>query len=94
MPEQRIGDAPAFVELADEVLRRHDNVVEEYFTELVIARNRPDRPDRDAGAVKIEQQKADAGMTRLASGSVRTSANIQSECWPQVVQIFCPFTTK
>ena len=51
--------------LPTRILRRHDHIIEEDFTELVIARNGPDRSDRDAGAIQIEQQKADPGMARL-----------------------------
>ena len=54
MAQERISDAPTIIELADQILRRHDHVIEEDFTELVIAGNGPDRPDRDPGAVQID----------------------------------------
>ena len=63
--EQRIGDAPAVVDLADQVLGRHHHVVEEHLAELVVARDGADRPDADARALEVEQQEADAGMARL-----------------------------
>ena len=65
MPQQGIGDAPAFVELSDQIFGRHNNIVEEYLAEFVVAGDRLDRPDPDAGAVQIDQEEADAGMARL-----------------------------
>ena len=63
--QQRIGDAPAIMQFSDQVFGRHDDIVEEYLAELVIARDRLDRPDPDAWAVQIDQQEADAGVPRL-----------------------------
>ena len=36
--EQRLGDRPALVELADQVVARHAHVVEEHLAELLLAR--------------------------------------------------------
>jgi hypothetical protein len=53
------------VQLTDQVLGRHDHIVEEHLAELVIAGNRLDRSDPDPRAMQIDQQEADAGLARL-----------------------------
>src|SRR5215468_9808717 len=65
MPEQGIGNAPAIVQLSDHVFGGHDDVVEKNLAELLISHDRLDRPDPDAWAVQINQQKTDAGVARL-----------------------------
>ena len=45
VPKQRIGDAPAIVQFADQVLGRNDDIVEEHLAEFVVVRDRLDRPD-------------------------------------------------
>ena len=66
--QERVGNAPAVVELANQVLGGHDHIVEEYLAELFIADYGLDWSDPDAWAVQIDQQKADAGLPRLSIG--------------------------
>src|SRR5262245_8198906 len=65
MSQQRICDAPAVVQLADQVFDGDDDIVEKYLAELLIAHDRLDRSDPDAWAVQINQQETDAGVPRL-----------------------------
>src|SRR5262252_7997250 len=65
MYEQGIGDAPAIVQLSDQVFGWHDDIVEKDLAELFVAYDRLDRPDPDARAVQINQQETDAGVARL-----------------------------
>jgi hypothetical protein len=86
-----LGVGPALVLLADQLVGRHLDVVEEHLVDLVLAIHRDDRPHGDAGALHVDQQEADAGL-RLAFGAVRTRQKIQSPYWPSVVQVFWPLT--
>src|SRR5262245_4378724 len=58
--ERRDRDRPAFVELSDEVLDWHANVVEEDLVELGLAGDLAQRPHRDARRLHVDQQEADA----------------------------------
>jgi hypothetical protein len=66
--EQVLGVRPALVLLADQVLGRHFDVVEEHFVHLVAAVQHDDRAHGDAGRLHVEQQEGDAGL-RLAFGA-------------------------
>src|SRR5262245_18901021 len=66
MSQQRIGDAPAVVQLSDQVFGGDDDIVEKDLAELLIAHDRLDRPDPDTWAVQINQKETDAGMPRLS----------------------------
>src|SRR3546814_20346092 len=63
--QQRLGDRPALILGAQPVRLRHADIVEKHLIEFVIARERADRLDRDAGEAHVEQQKADPRL-RLA----------------------------
>src|SRR3989442_851702 len=54
------------MQFSDQVFGGHDDIVEEYLTELIIARDRLDWSDPDAWAVQINQQETDAGLPRLS----------------------------
>src|SRR3546814_9046426 len=60
-----LRDRPALILGAQPVRLRHANIVEKNLVEFVIARERADRLDRDAGEAHVEQQKADPRL-RLA----------------------------
>ena len=83
--EQRIGDPPAIMELADQILGRHRDVVEEHLAEFVVAGDGLDRPDPDAGAAQVDQEKADAGLPRLRLADrcapARTSSRNDAPRW-------------
>src|SRR5204863_5993064 len=59
------GVGPALVLLADELVGRHLDVVEPDLVDLVLAVHGDDRPHRDAWALHVDEQEADAGL-RLA----------------------------
>src|SRR6185436_16750361 len=62
--ERRGADVPAAVLIADAVLRRHADVVEEDLVEAQTAAHVDQRLYRDAGRVEVEQEEADAAVLR------------------------------
>src|SRR5207249_2898211 len=58
--ERRDGDLPAAMQLAEEVLARHADGLEEDLVELRLARHLAERADRDARALHVEEQAGDA----------------------------------
>ncbi len=76
MREKRVGDPPAVVDVADQILARYANVLEEDLGELFLPGDGPDRSDRDPRAREIDQEKPMPACLRGASGSVRASRNI------------------
>ena len=64
--EQELGVGPALVLLADPVLDRHFDVVEEDLVDLVRAVEHDDRPHGDARRLHVDQQERDA-LLLLAS---------------------------
>ena len=65
--------AQPFVLLADEVLRLRADILEEDFAELGRATDQLDRRNRDAGALQIKEDEADAVVLgRLGIGSNQT----------------------
>ena len=74
--EQIFAVGPALAFLADAVGDGHAHVVEEHLVDFVVAADGQDRPCRDARALHVDQDEADAVL--LASVSlVRTSANMR-----------------
>ncbi len=73
MPERPVGDAPAAVERADEVLGGHPRVGEEHLVEVhvVLAGHVGERPAHHAGRGGGNDQRADA----LVLGRVRVGAH-------------------
>ncbi len=63
--EQVLGVSPALVLLADQLVGGNLDVVEPDLVDLALAVHRDDRPHRDARALHVDQEKADAGL-RLA----------------------------
>ena len=64
--ERSVGDPPAVVQLAQQVLARHDDVGEEHLVEvgMVAVHQARERPGVDAGRVHVEQEHADAAVLR------------------------------
>ncbi len=60
--EQELGDRPAAVELADQVLARHPDVLEPDLVDLVAAVDQLDRPDLDPLGLHVDEQHRDAGL--------------------------------
>ncbi|MNI69453.1 hypothetical protein D3C73_1251990 [compost metagenome] len=60
--QQRLGDAPTGVQLANQIGARHPHLVKEHFAEFLVAGQRPDRAPTDAGAGKVNQQETDARL--------------------------------
>ena len=58
--EQILGDIPAAVELANNLMLRHRDIVKEGFAERRISADQQDRLGRNAGARHVEQQERDA----------------------------------
>src|SRR5262249_13158768 len=83
MSQQRICDAPALVQLANQVFGGDDDIVEKYLAELLIAHDRLDRSDPDAWAVQINQQETDAGVARLG-------LRIRAHQREHPVRVMCP----
>src|SRR5947199_3000867 len=92
--QQCICDAPTIIELTDQIFSWHHDIIEEHLAELVIARMVLIGLILMPGPRRSSSRKLMPACRGCACGSVRTSANIQSEWWAQVVQIFCPRTTK
>ena len=93
--EQELGHRPALVLLADEVLARHPDVLEEDLVDLEAAVDQLDRPQRRRPRSSIGTRIIEMPCCFLgASGSVRTRLKIQSACWPSVVQVFWPLITQ
>ncbi len=64
--EQVFCDRPAIVFRTHPVLLRHAHIVEEHLVHFVLARQRDDRLDLDAGRIHVEKKKSDA-LLRLAA---------------------------
>ena len=62
MRQQVLGVGPALVLFADQVVGRHLDVVKPHLVDLMFTVHRDDGPHGDAGAVHVDQQKADAGL--------------------------------
>ena len=62
--ERALRDRPAAVELADEVLARHDHVGEEHLGEPGLAVDVAQRPDVDARRVHVDDEQRDALVLR------------------------------
>ena len=63
--EQVHGDRPAAVDLAEQSVERHHDVVEEDLAELLRAVHRLDRTHGDAGAVHVDEQRGDPTVGRF-----------------------------
>ena len=71
--EQELGVGPAAILLADEVFDRHAHVLEPDLVDLSCAVEQRDRAHRDARALHVDQQEADAGLRlRLGVGAHQT----------------------
>jgi hypothetical protein len=90
--EQELGVGPALVLLADEVLRRHLDVLEPDFVDLVLAVVHDDRAHGDARRLHVDEQEGDALLLAAFADLVRTRQKIQSAYWPSVFQVFWPLT--
>ena len=62
MSQQKLGVGPALVFLADAIFDRHLHVLEPDLVDLVAAVQQRDGPHRDARALHVDQQKADARL--------------------------------
>ena len=60
MGEQYLGVGPALVLLADQVVRRHADIVEENLVHLRVAIHQHDGLVGNAGRVHVDEQEADA----------------------------------
>ena len=83
--------------LADQVLGRHFEIVEEHLGGVVVD-HRLDRPDLDtlAEALAHVDQNTDSPSVRFftsSTGVVRASSSIRSECSAREVHTFWPLTT-
>ena len=61
--EQRRRYPPAVIELADEIVHRHRDIVKKHLAELVVSDNGSDRTDAHAWAAQIDQEETYAGVT-------------------------------
>ena len=66
MRQQGIGEPPAAVHLADQIVGRNPYVVEEELADLVLAGQIQNRTHRDARRVEIDDQTAQPAMFRRA----------------------------
>ena len=93
--ERTVGDPPALVQRADEVLGRHPRIVEEHLVEVEVVliargRERPaHHPARSVGIINALMP-----LCFGASGSVRTNVSSTSASCAPDVHTFCPLTTK
>ena len=62
LPEQELGAVPAAVLLADQVLGRHLDVVEEHLVDLASAVHGLDRAHGDALGLHVDEQEGDAEL--------------------------------
>ena len=62
--ERRVGDRPAVVQLADELVVGHEHLVEEHLVELGVARDLHERPHLDAGRLHVDDEVGDALVLR------------------------------
>ena len=62
--QRRRRDLPALVERPDEVLLRHDDILEEHLVEMPVAVQQYQRPHRDPRRLHVDQQIGDAVMLR------------------------------
>ena len=90
-----VAEALAF--LADQVFRRHAQIVEEHFRRRVVHHG-ADRVDLHAGALRrrMSTRNTERPSVRFficSRGVVRASSSIRSECSAREVQIFCPLMT-
>ncbi len=74
--QQPLGDGPALVELADQVLLRNLHVGEEHLRERRLAGDGPDRPHLDARGLHVDQEEADAVMLDLGIGAHEAEAPV------------------
>jgi hypothetical protein len=74
--QQPLGDGPAAVQRADQVLLRHLHVGEEGLAERRGAGDQPDRPHLDARIVHVDQQEADALVLLAGVGAHQAEAHV------------------
>src|SRR5699024_3684765 len=55
--EQSLGDSPAFVDVADQIVLRHLNIIKEDFTKFLVPCDIFNWSDSDAGGFQINQQE-------------------------------------
>ena len=84
--ERGVRDRPAPVELADEVVARHEHLLEEHLVELRLSGDLDQRPDVDAGRLHVDDEVRDAPVP----GGVRVRAG-QTDPPPGVARIACPY---
>ncbi len=69
--EEVHGDGPPVIDLTEDPVQRHEDVVEEDLAEFPRAVHRLNRPDGDAGAVHVDEQGGDAPVRRLGRSGAR-----------------------
>src|SRR5205085_9325104 len=86
---QPLGDAPAVVELDDEVLLRDFDVGEEHLGEMPLARDHLDRPYVDALRLHVDQDEADAFLLAALVGpnKAKTPVGISASRRPDLLAI-------
>ena len=67
--EQALGDAPALVHFADEILLGHLHGVQEHLAEMGRSADERDRASFDALALHVDQQEGDAALLRTGIGA-------------------------
>ena len=60
--QQTLGDGPAFVQLADEIVFVRAHVIEKYLAEFFVPRDVADGAQRDARCFHVHQQEADTAL--------------------------------
>ncbi len=60
--ERGVGDRPPTVELADEMVCRHEHIVEEHLVELGLAGDLPQRAHLDTRLVEVDHEVGDAAV--------------------------------
>ena len=91
--ERHLGQAPAVVEVADEVGGRDAHVGEEHLVERVPAGHLGDRTDLDPRQRPSGRRSTRRPCASGASGSVRAMRMPKLAYCAPLVQIFCPLTT-
>ena len=76
--KRRHRDPPALIEAADDIFDRDLDIVEEGLVELVLARDLPQGPDRDARTAHVDEEETQPLMLRkVAVGADKCEAPLR-----------------